>query len=79
MNEIKIKSYPMPLSHWEQVLSKTQYENLLEILKSDYPTGWQDFEYSANEVFYALVLYEGGVYAHDALSLIKTIYDVELN
>ena len=79
MNEIKVKSYPMPLSHWKDVLSDAQYNNLVEMLKGDYPTSWQDFEYSAREVFEQLVLYEGGVYSHEALSLIKTLYDVELN
>ena len=78
MNEIKIKSYPMPLSHWEDVLSKDEYQNLVEMIKDDYPTSWYDLEYSAIEVFEYLVLYEGGVYAHDALTLIKTLFDVEL-
>ena len=78
MNEIQIKSYPMPLSHWEEVLSKYEYENLVEMVKDEYSTSWQDFKYSAIEVFEYLVLYEGGVYAHDALNLIKTLFDVEL-
>ena len=78
MNEIKIKSYPMPMSYWEGVLSKDKYQNLVEMIKDEYPTSWHDFEYSAIEVFEYLVLYEGGVYAHDALTLIKTLFDVEL-
>ena len=79
MNEIKIKSKSMPLSYWQEILSQTQFDAFKEIIKSDYPTEWQEFSYTANEVFYALVRYEGGAYPDYALYLIKVLYGVELD
>ena len=78
MSEIRIESKSMPLSYWQDILSESQYEKLLEMVQHDFPLDWETFNYSAYEVFEYLVLYEDGVYALQALSLIRTLYGIDL-
>lgn len=79
MNTICVTSEFKMLSEWRDVLGAHYYECLKEIFEQIYPISWDDNEYSAREIFCALIQYEGGVYGEQALTFIKDIYSICLD